>query len=131
MDPPEENGISVNFGTTEFGSGQVQPKEKIRSEPLDTPPVEPVEQEEAEEEVVEEPITNSEYGFDYKVRKVILRKEKENFQAQGPFSNLDYETELDLEEEKEEIDTGPIMPSEEDFNGVPDSEFFEQDNKHN
>lgn len=55
MDPPEENGISVNFGTTDFGSGQVQPKEKIRSEPLDTPPVEPTEQE-AVEEIVEEEV---------------------------------------------------------------------------
>ncbi|SNR81136.1 outer membrane transport energization protein TonB [Maribacter sedimenticola] len=54
MDPPEENGISVNFGTMEFGSGKVQPKEKIRSEPLDTPPVEPVQQEVAE--TVEEPV---------------------------------------------------------------------------
>ncbi|WP_430908914.1 energy transducer TonB [Maribacter sp. 2-571] len=54
LDPPEENGISVNFGTTDFGSGQVQPKEKIRSEPLDTPPVEPTKQEEAVEEMVEE-----------------------------------------------------------------------------
>ncbi len=54
MDPPEENGISVNFGTTDFGSGRIQPKEKIQSEPLDTPPVEPVKQEEVEEEVVEE-----------------------------------------------------------------------------
>lgn len=54
MDPPEENGISVNFGTMEFGSGKVQPKEKIRSEPLDTPPVEPVQQEIAE--AVEEPV---------------------------------------------------------------------------
>ncbi|PIB30432.1 cell envelope integrity protein TolA [Maribacter sp. 4G9] len=55
MDPPIENGISVNFGTTDFGSGQVQPKERIRSEPLDTPPVEPTKQEvsEAVEEVVE------------------------------------------------------------------------------
>ncbi len=53
MDPPIENGISVNFGTTDFGSGQVQPKEKIISEPLDTPPVEPVKQE-VQEEVVEE-----------------------------------------------------------------------------
>jgi len=56
MDPPEENGISVNFGTTDFGSGRVQPKEKIRSEPLNTPPVEPVKQEQIEEEVVEEEI---------------------------------------------------------------------------
>ncbi len=54
MDPPIENGISVNFGTTDFGMGNVQPKEKIRSEPLDTPPVEPTQQEEMIEEVVEE-----------------------------------------------------------------------------
>ncbi len=54
MDPPIESGISVNFGTTDFGSGRVQPKERIRSEPRDTPPVEPVKQEEAVEEVVEE-----------------------------------------------------------------------------
>ena len=54
MDPPEENGISVNFGTADFGSGRIQPKEKIQAEPLDTPPVEPVKQEEVEEEVVEE-----------------------------------------------------------------------------
>tara|TARA_R110002051_G_scaffold325766_1_gene430982 strand:+ start:16875 stop:17810 length:936 start_codon:yes stop_codon:yes gene_type:complete len=52
MDPPEENGISVNFGTMEFGSGKIQPKEKIQSEPLDTPPVEPTKQEVSE--VVEE-----------------------------------------------------------------------------
>ncbi len=54
MDPPEENGISVNFGTTDFGSGQVQPKEKIRSEPLESPPVEPSKQEVEEAEVKEE-----------------------------------------------------------------------------
>ena len=54
MDPPEENGISVNFGTMEFGSGKVQPKEKIQSEPLDTPPVEPTIQEVAE--TIEEPV---------------------------------------------------------------------------
>ena len=57
MDPPIENGISVNFGTTDFGSGRVQPKEKVRSEPLDTPPVEPTKQEVAQavEEVEEQP----------------------------------------------------------------------------
>ncbi|WP_047247546.1 hypothetical protein [Maribacter thermophilus] len=56
MDPPIENGISVNFGTTDFGSGRVQPKEKIKSEPVDAPPVEPTKQEVAEavEEVKEE-----------------------------------------------------------------------------
>lgn len=33
MDPPPENGITVNFGMTEFGSGDVQPLEKIKSAP--------------------------------------------------------------------------------------------------
>ena len=32
MDPPEEYGVAVNFGTTDFGSGNVQPKEPIKSE---------------------------------------------------------------------------------------------------
>ncbi|MEO1011517.1 MAG: energy transducer TonB [Bacteroidota bacterium] len=62
MDPPIENGISVNFGTMDFGMGQVQPKERIRSEPLDIPeppnvPEEVVDTsvpEEVEEEVAEE-----------------------------------------------------------------------------
>lgn len=60
MDPPIENGISVNFGTTDFGSGRIQPKEKIRSEPMNTPPVEPVRQEEVQEEVVEEEVIEEE-----------------------------------------------------------------------
>ncbi len=35
MDPPEEYGIAVNFGTTDFGSGKVQPTKPIKSEPLE------------------------------------------------------------------------------------------------
>ncbi|MBT8272162.1 MAG: energy transducer TonB [Bacteroidia bacterium] len=35
IDPPEEYGIAVNFGTTDFGSGKIQPKKPIKSEPLD------------------------------------------------------------------------------------------------
>ncbi|QDO92697.1 energy transducer TonB [Formosa sediminum] len=34
MDPPEEYGVAVNFGTTDFGSGNVQPNEPIKSEPV-------------------------------------------------------------------------------------------------
>jgi len=32
MDPPLEYGIAVNFGTTDFGSGNIQPKKPIKSE---------------------------------------------------------------------------------------------------
>ncbi len=54
MDPPIENGISVNFGTMEFGMGDEQPKEKIRSEPLDIPEPPNVQEEEVQEAVPEE-----------------------------------------------------------------------------
>jgi hypothetical protein len=35
LDPPE-NGIAINFGTTEFGSGNIQPTEPIQSAPQPT-----------------------------------------------------------------------------------------------
>ncbi len=53
MDPPEEKGIAVNFGTTDFGRGKVQPKEKIKSEPYKKPITPPVEQQEVKEVVPE------------------------------------------------------------------------------
>lgn len=77
MDPPIENGISVNFGTTDFGSGRVQPKEQIRSEPLDTPPVEPTQQEVAQqveepEEVEEQPVVK-----EAPAEKLLTREDEE------------------------------------------------------
>ena len=53
MDPPLESGIAVNFGTTDQGSGNIQPTEPIKSAPKQTTPP-PVSQPEAElkEEVV-------------------------------------------------------------------------------
>lgn len=36
LDPPPENGIAINFGTTEFGSGDIQPTEAIQSAPQPT-----------------------------------------------------------------------------------------------
>ncbi|MEO8252864.1 MAG: energy transducer TonB [Flavobacterium sp.] len=36
LDPPPENGIAINFGTTEFGNGDVQPTEAIQSAPKTT-----------------------------------------------------------------------------------------------
>lgn len=33
LDPPPENGIAVNFGTTDTGSGDVQPTEPVQSAP--------------------------------------------------------------------------------------------------
>ncbi len=33
LDPPTEYGVAVNFGTTDYGSGNIQPKKPIKSEP--------------------------------------------------------------------------------------------------
>ncbi len=42
MDPPEEYGVAVNFGTTNFGSGKKQPLQPIKSEPNNiNKPIEP------------------------------------------------------------------------------------------
>jgi len=37
MDPPEEYGVAVNFGNSDFGKGNVQPLKPVKSEPLDIP----------------------------------------------------------------------------------------------
>ncbi|OBX21932.1 MULTISPECIES: energy transducer TonB [Bizionia] len=44
MDPPEEYGVAVNFGNSDVGSGNVQPKEPVKSEPknIERPPEEAV-----------------------------------------------------------------------------------------
>jgi len=60
MDPPIENGITVNFGSMDYGSGRVQPKEKLQSQQNETPEVteEKTEQlPQQTEEPIAEPIT--------------------------------------------------------------------------
>ena len=60
MDPPEEYGVAVNFGTTDFGKGDVQPLKPIKSEPqkIEEPPqpdvskAEPTKSSESKEEVL-------------------------------------------------------------------------------
>lgn len=77
MDPPEENGISVNFGTTGFGSGKVQPKEKIRSEPLDSPPEETM-QEEVVEEQIQEQVPEQHIAEETPAEKVLTQESEES-----------------------------------------------------
>jgi len=77
MDPPEENGISVNFGTTNFGSGNVQPKEKIRSLPLDTPPKE-TPQEEVVPEQIPESIPEEKVSKEASAEKVLTQESEES-----------------------------------------------------
>lgn len=60
MDPPIEYGVAVNFGTTDFGKGDIQPLKPIKSEPQeinepyqpDVSKAEPTKASEAKEEVL-------------------------------------------------------------------------------
>ncbi len=53
LDPPPEDGIAVNFGTTDFGKGDNQPNEPIKTAPKETSPEPvPVTKTEIKEEVV-------------------------------------------------------------------------------
>ena len=36
LDPPPENGIAINFGTSEVGAGENQPTEPVESAPQQT-----------------------------------------------------------------------------------------------
>ncbi len=77
MDPPEEYGIAVNFGTTDFGKGNVQPKKPIKSEPkeINEPPQPDVSKEEPTpaktSEVKEEVLTAD------NAEEIAIKKQKE------------------------------------------------------
>lgn len=58
LDPPPENGIAINFGTSETGMGTEQPIEAIQSAPKQTTPP-PVVQQKTQEEVVTQESTEA------------------------------------------------------------------------
>jgi hypothetical protein len=59
FDPPKEYGIAVNFGTNDFGSGNVQPKEALKRAKQEIVEEEQIEEVPVEEEVVEEEVVES------------------------------------------------------------------------
>jgi len=54
LDPPPENGIAVNFGTTDYGKGDIQPAQPVKTAPKQASP-EPIP--EIKTEVKEEVVT--------------------------------------------------------------------------
>ncbi|EDM45062.1 hypothetical protein SCB49_03039 [unidentified eubacterium SCB49] len=53
LDPAPENGIAVNFGTTDTGTGNIQPTEAVKSAPkVTTPPPTPQPSTEVKDDVV-------------------------------------------------------------------------------
>ncbi len=73
MEPPIENGITVNFGTMEFGMGTEQPKEKVKSQPAE--PQEVVEEQVVEEEKAAPPEEIAEEDVTEKATEKVLTRE--------------------------------------------------------
>lgn len=73
LDPPTEYGVAVNFGTTDFGSGNVQPKKPIKSEPkeINKPTQETPKESKPEESIVDkvEDVVTQESEESIKIRK--------------------------------------------------------------
>jgi periplasmic protein TonB len=74
FDPPIEQGIAVNFGTTDFGSGEVQPLEQIQTSPSQTQA-----QPETSEPVVEEDVVTQD-----NVEAPVIQKEEKPKQITTP-----------------------------------------------
>lgn len=95
MDPPIEGGIAVNFGTSDVGSGNVQPKKPVASAPKNTapPPVPTPPQPEIKDEVITQ---------DNQEAPVIEEKPKET-----PKPKVDKPKELPKEQAVEEATPDP------------------------
>lgn len=74
FDPPIEQGIAVNFGTTDFGSGEVQPLEQVQTSPSQTQA-----QPETSEPVVEEDVVTQD-----NVEAPVIQKEEKPKQITTP-----------------------------------------------
>ena len=75
MDPPIENGITVNFGAMEFGMGEKQPIKKIKSQPAE--PVKEIEKEVVEEKPAAQPEEVAEEDLTEKATEKVLTQENE------------------------------------------------------
>ena len=75
MDPPIEKGITVNFGTMEFGMGEKQPTKKIKSQPAE--PVKEEEKEVVEEKPAAQPEEVAEEDVTEKATEKVLTQEDE------------------------------------------------------
>ena len=75
MDPPEEYGVAVNFGNSDFGKGKVQPLKPVEPRKIEEPPQPDVSKSEPEpaktSEVKEEVLTQE------NAEEIAIKKEKQ------------------------------------------------------
>lgn len=86
LDPPTEYGVAVNFGTTDYGSGNVQPLKPIKSEPkrINEIPQETPKESKPEESVTDkvEDVVTQESEESIKIRKQKEAEEKAKAEAE-------------------------------------------------
>ena len=120
MDPPIEYGVTVNFGTTDFGKGDVQPLKPIKSEPVNInqpAEVEPVKAEPSKSSEVKEQVLTAENDEAIAIKK---QKEAENKAKAIADAKVKAESDRiakekrDLEEKKKKLDAliGGVSKSE-------------------
>ncbi len=105
LDPPEEYGVAVNFGTTDFGSGRIQPKKPIQQAPKEvvTPPQKVEEtkptpskpQESKAENVITE--DNAESIAIKKQKEEALKKAKDEAKAKAEAERIEREERAEAE----------------------------------
>jgi len=78
MDPPEELGIEVNFGTSDTGSGDIQPLKPIKSNPQqETPKEEETVEEDTVEKVTENDAASEDVATQETEESIRIKKEAE------------------------------------------------------
>ena len=75
MDPPEEYGVAVNFGNTNFGKGKIQPKKPVKSEPINIP--EPPQPDVSKSEPTKSSETKEEVLTQENEESIAIKKQKE------------------------------------------------------
>ena len=116
LDPPPENGVAINFGTTDYGSGDTQPTEPVKTTPQQNIP-EPTPQETTTppQEVVDDVATQ-----DLEEAPVIEEKEKPKEEKEKPVKE---------KQEKEQKEKVEKIPEKEPVKEVPEKEPDPQPNK--
>lgn len=110
MDPPIEYGVSVNFGTSDVGQGDVQPLKPIKSEPVDInkpAEVEPVKAEASKASEQKESVLTQENE-----EAIVIKKQREAEMKAKAIADAKAKAEADriakekreLEEKKKKLD---------------------------
>lgn len=104
FDPPKEYGIAVNFGTTDYGSGDRQPTEALKPANSDPEPVEevPEEQVEATEPAVSEPEPAEEVITQNDAEAIAIKKAEEERRMKE--ANERAERDRKAEEERQRLE---------------------------